>query len=42
MKTDDDDTPAEAALRAEVRAWMAVHAAPYGPADRRIRLVDTP
>jgi alkylation response protein AidB-like acyl-CoA dehydrogenase len=40
MKT--DDTPAEAALRAEVRAWMAVHAAPYGPADRRIRLVDTP
>ena len=41
MKT-DDDTPAEAALRAEVRAWMAVHAAAYGPADRRIRLVDTP
>jgi alkylation response protein AidB-like acyl-CoA dehydrogenase len=40
MKT--DDTPAEAALRAEVRAWMAIHAAPYGPADRRIRLVDTP
>ncbi len=40
MKT--DDTPAEAALRAEIRAWMAVHAAPYGPADRRIRLVDTP
>ena len=29
-----DDTPAEAALRAEVRAWMEVHAAPFGPADR--------
>jgi alkylation response protein AidB-like acyl-CoA dehydrogenase len=42
MKTDDDDTPAEAALRAEVRAWMQVQAAAYGPADRRIRLVDTP
>ncbi|HEY3000087.1 MAG TPA: acyl-CoA dehydrogenase family protein [Acidimicrobiales bacterium] len=38
----DGDTPAEAALRAEVRAWMAAHAAPYGPAERHIRLVDTP
>ncbi|HET6948993.1 MAG TPA: acyl-CoA dehydrogenase family protein, partial [Acidimicrobiales bacterium] len=37
-----EDTPAEAALRAEVRAWMAVHAAPYGPADRHLRMVDTP
>ena len=27
-----DDTPAEAALRAEVRAWMEVHAARFGPA----------
>jgi alkylation response protein AidB-like acyl-CoA dehydrogenase len=36
-----DDTPAEAALRAEVRAWMEVHAAPYGPATGHIRLIDT-
>jgi alkylation response protein AidB-like acyl-CoA dehydrogenase len=38
----DEDTPAEAALRAEVRAWMEVHAAPYGPARRHMRMVDTP
>ena len=37
-----DDTQAEAALRAEVRAWMDVHAAPYGPATAHIRLIDTP
>ena len=37
-----DDTPAEAALRAEVRAWMEVHAAEYGPATAHIRLIDTP
>jgi len=37
-----DDTPAEAALRAEVRAWMEEHAAPYGPATRHLRLHDTP
>jgi alkylation response protein AidB-like acyl-CoA dehydrogenase len=36
-----DDTPAEAALRAEVRAWMEVHATPYGPATSDLRLVDT-
>jgi alkylation response protein AidB-like acyl-CoA dehydrogenase len=37
-----DDTPAEAALRAEVRAFMEEHAAPYGRATRHLRLVDTP
>ncbi len=36
-----DDTPAEAALRAEVRAWMHEHAQPFGPADRHVRMVDT-
>ncbi len=36
-----DDTPAEAALRAEVRAWMAEHAARFGPARRHVRMVDT-
>ena len=40
--TTPDDTPAEAALRAEVRAFMEEHAAPYGPATRHLRLVDTP
>jgi alkylation response protein AidB-like acyl-CoA dehydrogenase len=37
-----DDTPAEAALRAEVRAFMDEHAAPYGPATRHLKLDDTP
>jgi alkylation response protein AidB-like acyl-CoA dehydrogenase len=36
-----DDTPAEAALRAEARAWMRQHAQPYGPAARHVRMVDT-
>jgi alkylation response protein AidB-like acyl-CoA dehydrogenase len=36
-----DDTPAEAALRAEVRPWMEAHAARYGPATRHVRMVDT-
>jgi alkylation response protein AidB-like acyl-CoA dehydrogenase len=36
-----DDTPAERALRAEVQAWMRTHAAPYGPARRHMRMVDT-
>ena len=36
-----DDTPAEAALRAEVSAWMADHAARFGPSDRHIRMIDT-
>src|ERR687893_3280499 len=41
MTTTPEETPAEAALRAEVRAWMADHAARFGPADRHIRMVDT-
>ena len=36
-----DDTPAEAALRAEVSSWMADHAARFGPSDRHIRMIDT-
>jgi alkylation response protein AidB-like acyl-CoA dehydrogenase len=36
-----DDTPAEAAVRADVRTWMADHAARFGPSDRHIRMVDT-
>src|SRR5918998_2462200 len=41
VTTAAEDTPAEAALRAEVRAWMADHAARFGPSDRHIRMVDT-
>jgi alkylation response protein AidB-like acyl-CoA dehydrogenase len=37
-----DDTPAEAALRAEVRAWMEAHAERFGRAERHVRMVDTP
>ncbi|MBN2624129.1 MAG: acyl-CoA dehydrogenase family protein [Acidimicrobiales bacterium] len=36
-----DDTPAEAALRAEVRAWMEQHAARFGRAERHVRMIDT-
>ncbi len=36
-----DDTPAEAALRAEVRTWMEGHAARFGRARRRVRMIDT-
>jgi alkylation response protein AidB-like acyl-CoA dehydrogenase len=36
-----DDTPAEAALRAEVRAWMDEHAGRYGRARRHVRMIDT-
>jgi len=36
-----DDTAAEAVLRAEVRAWMEQHAARFGRAERRIRMIDT-
>lgn len=36
-----DDTPAEAALRAEVRTWMEHHAARFGRAQRRVRMIDT-
>ena len=37
----DDDTRAEAALRAEVRAFMEEHATPYGPSTRHLKLDDT-
>ncbi len=36
-----DDTPAEAALRAEARAWMDEHAARFGRAERHVRMIDT-
>src|SRR5690606_22137547 len=36
-----DDTPAEAALRADVRTWMEHHAARFGRAQRRVRMIDT-
>lgn len=37
-----DDTPEEAALRAEVRAWMDEHAAPFGRGGAPRRMDDTP
>ena len=36
-----DDTPAEAALRAKVHAWMDEHAGQFGRAERHVRMVDT-
>jgi len=38
--TVDPDSPEEAALRAEIAAWMAEHAAPYGLAERHDRMHD--
>ena len=35
-----DDTPEEAALRAEVAAWMAEHASAYGPSARHDAMHD--
>ena len=35
-----DDSATEAALRAEVRAWMEEHAARYGPVKRAPRMAD--
>jgi alkylation response protein AidB-like acyl-CoA dehydrogenase len=36
----EEDSAAEAALRAEVRAWMEEHAARFGPAFRGARMAD--
>ena len=38
--TVDPDSAEEAALRAEIAAWMAEHAAPYGLAERHDRMHD--
>ncbi|MDZ7676836.1 MAG: acyl-CoA dehydrogenase family protein [Acidimicrobiales bacterium] len=38
---DSEDTPAEAAVRAEVRPWMEEHAARFGPGDGQHQMRDT-
>jgi alkylation response protein AidB-like acyl-CoA dehydrogenase len=38
--TEQDDSAAEAALRAEVRAWMEEHASRFGPSKRGPRMAD--
>jgi alkylation response protein AidB-like acyl-CoA dehydrogenase len=42
MSDHQDDTAAEAAVRAEVAPWMAAHASRFGPAVPRSRGDDTP
>ncbi|MCU1352169.1 MAG: acyl-CoA dehydrogenase [Acidimicrobiales bacterium] len=37
-----DDTPAEAEVRAEIRAWMDAHGARFGPSRGPLRPGDTP
>lgn len=40
-RPEQDDTPAEAAVRAEVRPWMEAHAARFGRAERHQQMRDT-
>ena len=39
---DFDDTPEEAAFRAEARAWLSAHAAPRTGEQDRLRMSDDP
>ncbi len=40
VESNEEDSESEAALRAEIAAFMAEHAAPYGPAERHDRMHD--
>ncbi|MGZ7014778.1 MAG: acyl-CoA dehydrogenase family protein [Acidimicrobiales bacterium] len=39
--SEQDDSPEDARLRDEIRAWLAEHAGPYGPATEHVQLHDT-